>query len=273
MCKWTVITTGVLLICGSGCGDDGRPPGGGDEDSGTEAGEDAGLLDGGRDAGVRDGGSDAGEDAGPAPDAGPLPDPTPTCPGDALQLDVQLMGGTTAPSSRLVVMWFQLDDDARPPPVIAYDRAFDGTETTIDIPLADIGPPSHETFLCDRDCSDPIACPCLGDPRVAIAYVFVVTDPDGSGAIELADLADAETLGLAWGLLGFGSMRYVTPPASPTWLGSIFPEGVEAGRCPYRIIEGTGFDKLGRTGATDRLDLNVCAADATACDLPTPNLT
>ena len=70
-----------------------------------------------------------------------------------------------------------------------------------------------------------------------------------------------------WMATGWGDQAY---PIAPAPYDSKFPEGIQAGTHPYRIIDTVSFDDLGLPPPGARFDLNVCAPP---CNPPVPNLT
>lgn len=257
--KRTCGMAAVLLALG--CGDDATP------------GTDSGVA---RDSGSTSdaGGSDAARaDGGGGSDAGPII--AGECPVASVTLDVNVIGGGAPVAGRLVVAWGQLDDDGPDPiPDVGYDVQFDTTATTIEIPIASIGLPTEPNLVCERACDDEATCPCLSTPQVGYGLVAVVTDTDGSGAIEPSEVQRVRPPGVGYVVVGYSAMRYVPPPATPPQWGELFPEGIEGGVCPYRIIDSpSSFDRPGLVMPGARFDLNVCPAAMPGCDLPLPNLT
>jgi hypothetical protein len=249
----------AAVLIALGCGDDATP------------GRDSGVA---RDSGTTSdggGGSDAARaDGGGTSDAGPM---IGECPVDSVALDVNVIGGGAPSGGRLVVAWGQLDDDGPDPiPDVAYDVQFDTTATMIEIPIASLTPPTEPNLLCERDCDDESICPCLSDPRVGFGLVAVVDDANGSGSIEPEEVR-ARPRGVGYVVVGSSAMRYVPAPETPSQWRTIFPEGIEGGICPYRIIDTESFDRPGLVMPGARFDLNVCSAAMPMCDLPLPNLT
>lgn len=253
----------LLLLAAAACGDD---------DGGSSGG----------DAAPPDGGQIPGADAGPAPaDAGPppadAPPPDPSCGVDRICFDVKPVApGQAIAPGRLAVVWYQLNDDLAPDPPhqLGYDVPFDPAATRIEVPLASITPPGQAYLLCARarGCVDPATCPCMGTPRVGTAAVVVAPDLDGDGAL---DVAEVESLyGAGYMHVGWSATAHVPAP-SP--FDQLFPDGIEQGTRPYRVIEGGGgFDRLGLTAPATLFDLNVCPGppgNGPPCDVPFPNLT
>jgi hypothetical protein len=199
---------------------------------------------------------------------------TGVCPENTICLDVKLVQEPVG-AGRLAVVWFQLSDDGPDPiPLVAYDAPFDPAVQRVEIPLASITIPNEVNLLCPRACVDESMCPCTGEPKLGTGFVVVGNDADGNGKLDPGEiLSDASgPKGIAFMGLGYSATPYTTVP-SP--YDSLFPEGVDVGVRPYRIIEGNmTFDKLGKTKDGDVFDLNVCGDPANAtCSLPFPNLT
>ncbi len=197
------------------------------------------------------------------------------CPTNTICLDVKLLQQPVA-AGRVAVVWFQLSDDGPDPiPLIAYDVAFDPAVKRVEIPLASITIPNEENLLCPRACADEAMCPCTGEPKLGTGFVFVGNDADGNGKLDPAEVepAMAGPAGVAFMGLGYSATAYTTVP---TPYDSLFPEGVDVGVRPYRIIPkgNMTFDKLGKAKDGDIFDLNVCGDPTSAtCMLPFPNLT
>lgn len=218
------------------------------------------------------GGADAplgGPDASPA-DAGSETmvtlEASPTLPGIAM--------GT----GRMVVMWFQLNDDGPDPEIeVGYDVAFDPSVTTYNVPMSAITPPGEQNLLCPRSCTDEATCPCAGVPQVGIGLILLLTDPNGNGKIDVPtewgwNGGTATVFGVTKIVIGYGPDAYV--PATP--YDNIFPQGILEGMIPYEAVSGAGtFDQLVPANTTTRYDLKACDPNmATTCDsLPWPNLT
>jgi hypothetical protein len=184
--------------------------------------------------------------------------------------------GAAIPDGRLVVIFYQLIDDYRPaPPLhIAGDVPLSGTATSIELSLSELALPTSidDYRLCIRTCRDlsDAACDCpAGQPAVALAAVLAVRDVDGSGAIEPGELVPANFYGE--GYLELGAAARGFPAPNP--LDIIFPEGIDEGLTPYRIIRGSPFDKLGLPPEDRVFDLRLCVpGDASCAMLQTPNL-
>lgn len=253
----------AAVLIALGCGDDATPG----TDSGVARDSGAGSDGGGSDAARADGAvvDDGGNDAGPIV--------TGECPVDTVALDVNVIGGGAPVAGRLVVAWGQLDDDGPDPiPDVAYDVQFDTTASMIEIPIASLTPPTEPNLLCERACDDEAMCPCLSDPRVGFGLVAVVNDANGSGTIEPEEVR-ARPPGVGFVVVGYSAMRYVPAPETPSLWRRIFPEGIEGGICPYRIIDTESFDRPGLVMPGARFELNVCSAAMPMCDPPLPNLT
>lgn len=185
--------------------------------------------------------------------------------------------GAAIPAGRVVVAFYQFIDDIQLDPFvhIGYDAAFSAAGKTIKIPLSQVvQPPQLDDFrLCVRECfdlADP-ACDCpAAEAKVTTAFVFVVSDTDGSGAIEPAELTEENMYGVGYLHLGGADQAYPAPNA----LDVVFPEGIREGLTPYRIIEGDPFDQLGAPAPGTVFELDVCVpGDASCSSMRFPNLT
>ncbi len=199
---------------------------------------------------------------------------TGACPANTICLDVKLLQEPVT-AGRLAVVWFQLSDDGPDPvPLVAYDVPFDPAVKRIEIPVASITIPDEENLLCPRACNDEAMCPCTGEPKLGTGFVFVSKDADGNGKLDPAEVEPSMggPAGVGFMGLGYSAMPYATVP---TPYDTLFPEGIDQGVRPYRIIEtNVTFDKLGKANEGDVFDLNVCGDPANAtCMLPFPNLT
>lgn len=196
---------------------------------------------------------------------------------------VPSLPGIPMGSGRLVVMWFQLNDDGPDPELEkAYDVPFDPSVTSYQLPMSAITPPSDRNLLCPRSCTDESMCPCAGQPQVGTAYVILLTDPNGDGVISVPEEfgyngATGPNPSVLFGVtrivIGYGIMEY--PNAVP--YDNLFPEGISDGIAPYLATPPAagGFDQLYEADPTETYDLVACDPEgATTCDnLPFPNLT
>lgn len=222
------------------------------------------------------GSTDASIDA-PAIDAA-IDAPIGNCPAGQLCLRINpVVAGATIPSGRLVVVFYQLVDNVTPYPplLVSYDVPFDGTATAIQFPLASITAPAplDDYRLCPRTCfalSNP-ACDCpAASAKITTAFVFVVGDTNSSGSIEPAELVDANMYGVGYMQLGGADMAYPVPHA----LQNLLPEGIQNGLAPYRIIDGSPFDKMGLPAPGMVFDLDICVPNSASCQMIRfPNLT
>jgi hypothetical protein len=190
------------------------------------------------------------------------------CPAGSICFDVkEVQPGTISPG-RLVVVWFQPNDDGPDPlPQIAYDAPFDPAANRVTAPVADIAVPVEASLFCERSCDDEAMCPCLSDPKIGIGLIVVAKDEDMSGQIEVTELGT--NYGTAFTVLGYSETAYM-PALAP--LDVLFVEGIQEGILPYRVIEGQPGerDTLGLpTG--DAVELNVCP-DIQGCEAPVPDL-
>lgn len=196
------------------------------------------------------------------------------CPANTICLDVKVLQGMPG-AARVAVIWFQLSDDGPDPvPLIGYDAPFDPAVKRVEIPIPAIAVPNEENLLCPRACADESMCPCTGEPKLGTGFVVVANDADGNGKIDPVEVTDAMSgpSGVGYVALGYSATPYAMVPAP---YDQLFPEGVDEGVRPYRIIEGNmTFDKMGKAQDGDVFDLNVCAdPNDAACMLPFPNLT
>ena len=192
------------------------------------------------------------------------------CPADTVCLDVTANMGGPIEAGHVGVVWFQLSDDGPDPvPLVGYDAEFLGTEERIEIPLAEIGLPNADNLLCQRDCDDEAICPCVAEPQVGLAVVVVAKDADGSGALDGQEAFDF--YGIGYMVVGYSEKEFIPAPAP--YFDDKFPEGIEAGVRPYRIIESETFDDLGLSEDGDVFPMDVCNAPGPGCDPEFPNLT
>lgn len=224
-------------------------------------------------------------DGPPTPDAPPTPDgppptpdapPTPGCPAGQLCLAPHpVASGLSIPDGRLVLAFYQFIDDYGVVPRIMYDVPFSPQSGPIQISLADVTlpTPADDYQLCIRTCQDLAdpACDCpAAEAKVLTAFVFVAADTNGSGAIELDELDESNIYGIGYMHLGGGDRAY---PA-PNPLDIVFPEGIQEGLRPYRIIPGDPFDKLGIPAAGSVFELDLCEPGSDSCEaLRFPNIT
>jgi hypothetical protein len=258
---------GALAVSMAGCDSDEDDP---DQSassqsgpgSGGSAGDGAGASGGQGASGAQGGAGGSGAQGGGG-GGGP-------CPTGSICLDVIAnMGGPIEPA-RVAVVWYQLDDDGPDPtPLVAYDVAFLGNESRVDIPIADIGLPDEPNLLCARACDDEATCPCLSEPKVGIGAVLVAKDINQDGALDAAEALEFHGIGFM--AVGYSETEFLPAPLP---FDAIFPEGIDAGVRPYRIIDtADSFDDLGRTVGGEVFELDVCNAPSEACDPNGPNLT
>ena len=265
------VLVGVAAAGAAACGDDEKstavPADGGGPDGGGGGDSSVGPSDGGSTT------SDAKPDTQPT-DAGSL---SSTCGTGDLCFDVSPVNAGTQPlAGRVVVIWYQLNDDG-PDPIIdkAFEAAFNGTETRIAIPLAQITPPTENNLLCKRACDDESICPCTEEPKAGTGYVLVLQDANGNGTIDVgSSKSNTEPIiGVARMMMGYSEKAFVPAPFP---FDRIFPDGLEQGVRPYEIVrpEAGSFDRFGKSSAGAIWDLKVCdTLDESACDLPFPNPT
>lgn len=198
-------------------------------------------------------------------------------PGELCLRPRPVVPGAAIPAGRIVVAFYQFIDDIQLDPAIhiGYDAAFSKPKKTIKIPLNQIVQPTQldDFRLCVRECidlADP-ACDCpAAEAKVTTAFVFVVSDANGSGAIEPAEMTEDNMYGVGYLHLGGADQAY---PA-PNTLDSVFPEGIREGLTPYRIIDGDPFDQLGAPAPGTVFELDVCVpGDASCSSMRFPNLT
>ncbi len=221
--------------------------------------------------------------AEPPTDAPPELSPPVTCPpsatGFTLGVSARLQG-TAIPAARLGVVFFQLEDDLNPdpPPVFALDQPLAalaaGETRCLDIDLAQIVAPTADAMhLCERACDDLTdpACACPPGPRVVLAYVVVAADVDGDGRIDPDELSKSSLRGVAWMGIAASPAARAASATPPNVLDLIFPEGLEQGVRPYRVIDTDRFDQLGRHQPGTTYQLRLCA-EGNDCRV-LPNLT
>lgn len=153
-------------------------------------------------------------------------------------------------SGRLAVIWFRLEGTLAKDPTVGFETAFAGTESAVTIDLASVAQPPDLDLLCARGCADPATCPCTGDFQAGVAYVMVVVDADGSGALEAPEIADpANVVGLANTAVVYSAAAAASAPAP---FDQTFPMGVKEGMAPYRINQDGAFEP-GDAGAVYEL--------------------
>jgi hypothetical protein len=197
-----------------------------------------------------------------------------SCSADTLCFDVKsVRSGTTPLSGRLVVVWIQLNDDGPDPaPQTAYEAPFNGTETRVAIPIAQIGLPTEPVLYCHRGCNDEAMCPCLREPKVGLAIVGVLPRSADGGSI-------SARVGLAQMLVGYSDKAFKPAPAfeagvyAPSDL--LFPDGIEQGVFGYGFVQADGStrNRLGIHPPGTVFTLEVCdTVDRLACSPKPLNL-
>jgi hypothetical protein len=227
-------------------------------------------------------------DVAPGASDGPTAPADVTCTTSAGAITLGIAGADATkvvPASHLAVVFFQLNDDLKPPPgfVVADDvplAALAAGETRcLDLAPAQIQVPAQDALqLCDRtpqctDINDP-KCACLKDsPQVAVAFVLVAQDTDGNGKLDAAEITKTGLHGA--GLLGIAAAaadRAATSPPAHA-VDVLFPEGVGKGVLPYRVISTPGqHDTLGRGQPGTTYQVRVCPPGDADCKLHFPNL-
>lgn len=249
---------GIAAACAAlmACGDETGTSSGTTTQSGSSSGGAGGSGGSGGD-GMGGAGGGGGGSAG-------------TCPAETICLALKPTEGGPVEAGRVVVVWYQINDDGPDPlPLIAYDQPFDPNVDIVEIPIAGIGLPNPEHMLCNRMCDDEAMCPCLDNTQVGTGFVFAVRDTDMSGDINFDEIG-MDMYGIGYMGMGYSTEERVPAPAP---LNTLFPEGIDKGVRPYRIIEAGTFDDLGRTMPGDVFDLNICNAPSATCAPPFPNLT
>jgi hypothetical protein len=197
----------VLALAAIGCGDSGA--------GGAGAG------------GAGSGGGDGGGGGGP-----------PACDPGLLCLDVEPEGPATG---RLAVIWWRFDEGGViTDPSVALQQPFDASATSVEVALSGIAEAPDYALFCERDCADPMTCPCTSLFQAGVALVMVVSDFDGDGSIGVADLAEPGTIvGIANTAVVSGSATFaITPPP----FGDVFPKGLNEGIAAYRIHEDGAYE-------------------------------
>jgi hypothetical protein len=214
-----------------------------------------------------------------AGDAGPT---TGNCAAGMVCLDVTPMRPNGKPlAGRLAIMWAQLNREG-PDPVaeVGYDVAFLGTEKTIDIPLAQVTPPTDPNFLCQRNCNDEYACPCINEPKVAVGYVVVVDDDNKNGKADLGatELESENFVGVGAVGLAYSVQAYKPVPAVEydfqRTLNSLLTDSIAVGVVAYTLIPAFGGanDAMGAPAQNTRFKLPVCdTIDQNTCVPAWPN--
>lgn len=200
-----------------------------------------------------------------------------TCPAGQVCLNVTPVTSAAIPNGRLIVAFYQLNDDIQPAPEahVAYDVPFVGTSTSVQIALADLQLPTaiDDYRVCLRTCEDLAnpACDCpAAEAKLATGLVAVMVDTDGSGGIDPSEFVAENLYGV--GVMHFGESDAAYPAANE--LEFLLPEGIRSGLSPYRIIDGERFDQLGLPATDAVYDLDVCVPADESCEsLRFPNLT
>lgn len=240
-------------------------------DSGTTTAADASDVAASSDASITDAG--AADAMASAPDAAPS-----DCAPEQLCFINHALGSEPIPNGRTVVMFYQFNDDLIPEPAfhLGYDEPFDGSQGTLEIPRSSITLPTplDDYYLCQRICSDLSndACNCFGeDARATFAFVFVVSDTDNSGAIELAEIDEANIFGVAGMHVNSAEQDFPIPNV----FDSLFIDGVLQGIHGYTVEPSSGsFDVLTIPEPGAYFDMTLCVPGSDECaDLPFPNLT
>jgi hypothetical protein len=260
---------GMLAACAAliACGDETASSEGGTSTQGGSTSTGAGGAGGGGEGGMGGAGGGSGGMGGAGGGGGGSAG---TCPAESICLALKPTEGGPVEAGRVVVVWYQFNDDGPDPlPLIAYDEAFDPKTGEIQIPIAGIAQPNPENMLCERSCDDEAMCPCLNELQVGVGFVFAVRDTDMSGSINFDEIG-MDMYGIGYMGVGYSEQERIPAPAP---LNSLFSEGIDKGIRPYRIIEGGTFDDLGRTKPGDVLNMNICNAPSATCAPPFPNLT
>jgi len=215
-------------------------------------------------------------DASPADASPPLDAPA----GPRISIRVRpVVAGAAIPDGRLVVAFYQQNDDLTVDPKfhVGYDVAFSGQSQMIEIPLGGVVLPGaiDDYRFCPRDCedlSDP-ACDCrAAEAKVAMAYVFVLPDANGSGKIESAEVSLAGAYGIGQLFLGATDKAYPLPNT----LDFMFIEGLVEGLAPYRLIPPapqSSYERLGIPASGTVFELDVCSPGDGSCSmLRVPNI-
>jgi len=170
-----------------------------------------------------------------------------TCAVEVLRVRIQRAPGTGSSNERIAVIWGDVGREAGlSPPRIAFDRAIDGrVSNDTEIVLSQVLLPFEESLVCTRACRERDLCPCTESPRVALASVVVALDSNGDGVLSLEEAREGRR---AEGevVVGWSPRRYVPPPVMPYFWEETFPQGIEAGLCPYRVRRGEQLDDFMR---------------------------
>jgi len=211
----------------------------------------------------------------PPPDAtAPL-----VCGDTALCLDVTpIKAGTNPIPGRLMILWKQLNEGgADPMPEVGFEMPFLGTETRIEIPLAQVKAPSEANRLCVRTCGDEATCPCTSEAKVATGFVFVYEDENQDGQITLhyrADLAE-RVVGVGQVLVAASDKEFKPAPPKPGFWSDVFPNGIELGVRQYAIKnEVNNYYQRFSAGVTAGTSFALATCDAanpTKCSPRIPN--
>jgi hypothetical protein len=144
-------------------------------------------------------------------------------------------------AGRLAVIWWRFDEgEVITDPSVAFQQPFDEAATSVELALSGLSEPPDYALFCERDCEDPMTCPCTSVFQAGVALVMVVVDFDGDGTIGPVDLAEPGTIvGIANTAVVFRSATFAfTPPP----FGDLFPKGLNEGIAPYRIHEDGAYE-------------------------------
>lgn len=217
---------------------------------------------------------------GSPPDAGPLSGDSGavpgTCAANTICLDVTSVRPNGKPlPGRLVLLWAQLNREGLDPVAEAgYDVPFLGTETKVDIPIAQIAPPLDANLLCERACDDEYSCACQGATRVGVGYVVVLVDENQNGKADLGstNIDSEQFVGVAAVGIGYSAVALKPTPQLEykpgAFLPSLFTQGVELGVSVHPLVPSPAgpFDAMGAVAANTRFKLAVCdTTDENTC--------
>jgi hypothetical protein len=187
-----------------------------------------------------------------------------TCAVDLLCLAPTPVAGGRTVAGHLAVVWFQMNDDRKVEPTIAYQADLAAGAARIDIPLAALAPPRDDLLL--RVTTPDLCTGASASLGVGTAAVVVTAAP-----VTAAELTNAELTGVGWLLLGFSPESH-TPAPCP--YDRLFPQGIQAGVKPYSVIHPpTGFDQAGIPAPGTVLELRMCSEGVPSCRVTGPNFT
>jgi hypothetical protein len=205
-----------------------------------------------------------------APEGQPIEVAGCECPAGSLCFDpIKVEAGALPNRARVAVVWQQISQ-ADPDPLgqIAYDAPFAKGEAIV-VPLYSIDPPERDALvMCERECADLEACPCIGEDRVAFGQVFVTADTNGNGRVDMEELRSPS--GRGHFVIGRSETKMDPVPSSfgGVVFGHLIPQGIRA----YDFVAEADRVRVAPTKRADSQRVYLCPAGSETCQLPFPQI-